>query len=55
VHDESTAALMTSLYRRMASGAAAADALRDTMRDLRSERPHPYYWAPFVLTGKSAQ
>jgi CHAT domain-containing protein len=55
VHDESTAALMTRLYRRIAAGAAPVDALRDTMRDLRSERPHPYYWAPFVLTGKSAQ
>jgi len=55
VHGESTAALMTRLYRRIAAGAAPVDALRDTMRDLRSERPHPYYWAPFVLTGKSAQ
>jgi len=55
VHDESTAALMTRLYRRIAAGAAPVDALRDTMRDLRSEHPHPYYWAPFVLTGKSAQ
>ena len=55
VHDESTAALMTRLYRRIAAGAAPVDALRDTMRDLRSEHPHPYYWAPFVLTGKSGQ
>lgn len=55
VHDESTAALMTRLYRRIADGTAPVDALRDTMRDLRSEHPHPYYWAPFVLTGKSAQ
>ena len=55
VHDESTAELMTRLYRRIAAGAPPVDALRDTMRDLRSEHPHPYYWAPFVLTGKSAQ
>jgi len=55
VHDESTAALMTRLYRRIAAGAAPVDALRATMHDLRSEHPHPYYWAPFVLTGKSAQ
>ncbi len=54
VHDESTAALMTRLYRRIADGSAPVDALRDTMRDVRSEHPHPYYWAPFVLTGKSA-
>jgi hypothetical protein len=55
VHDESTAALMTQLYRRIAAGAAPVDALRDTMRDFRSEHSHPYYWAPFVLTGKSGQ
>jgi CHAT domain-containing protein len=54
VHDESTAALMTRLYRQIAEGSAPVDALRDTMRDLRAEHPHPYYWAPFVLTGKSA-
>ena len=55
VHDESTAQLMTRLYGRIAEGMQPVDALRDTMRDLRSEHPHPYYWAPFVLTGKSAQ
>jgi CHAT domain-containing protein len=55
VHDESTAKLMTRLYQRIATGVAPVDALRDTMRDLRAEHPHPYYWAPFVLTGKSAQ
>lgn len=55
VHDESTAALMTRLYRRMADGAEPVDALRDTMHDVRATHPHPYYWAPFVLTGKSAQ
>jgi CHAT domain-containing protein len=55
VHDESTAMLMSSLYRRITDGAPAVDALRDTMHEVRAERPHPYYWAPFVLTGKSAQ
>jgi CHAT domain-containing protein len=43
------------LYQRVAAGSAPVDALRDTMRDLRAAHPHPYYWAPFVLTGKSAQ
>jgi CHAT domain-containing protein len=55
VHDESTAALMTRLYSRIAANVAPVDALRETMGELRSEHPHPYYWAPFVLTGKSAQ
>jgi CHAT domain-containing protein len=55
VHDESTALLMTRLYGRIAADVAPVDALRETMRELRAEHPHPYYWAPFVLTGKSAQ
>ncbi|HLG57667.1 MAG TPA: CHAT domain-containing tetratricopeptide repeat protein [Vicinamibacterales bacterium] len=53
VHDESTSAFMTLLYGRIARGAAPVTALRDTMLDLRAKYPHPYYWAPFVLTGKS--
>ena len=55
VHDESTSTFMTSLYRRIADGSAPVDALRDTMLQLRADRAHPYYWAPFVLTGKSVQ
>jgi CHAT domain-containing protein/tetratricopeptide (TPR) repeat protein len=55
VHDESTASLMTRLYRRIAEGVTPVDALRDTMHEVRAEHPHPYYWAPFVLTGKSEQ
>jgi CHAT domain-containing protein/tetratricopeptide (TPR) repeat protein len=55
VHDASTATLMTQLYGRIAAGAAPVDALRDTMLAMKSAQPHPYYWAPFVLTGKSGQ
>ena len=52
VHDQSTAAFMKTLYDRMTGGAAPLDALRSTMADVRAEYPHPYYWAPFILTGK---
>jgi len=24
------------------------------MRELRAKKPHPFYWAPFVLVGKLA-
>ena len=55
VHDESTARFMTSFYQRISSGAAPVAALRDAMRELREAYPHPYYWAPFVVMGKSTQ
>jgi len=53
VHDESTRRFMTLLYERLAVGDVPVRALRDTMLDLRAEYPHPYHWAPFVVTGKS--
>jgi CHAT domain-containing protein len=52
VHDESTAAFMKLFYGRVTEGTPPVIALRDAMLHLRSEYPHPYYWAPFVLTGK---
>jgi tetratricopeptide (TPR) repeat protein len=52
VHDESTGAFMKAFYDRIADGTTPMDALRKTMADLRQEYPHPYFWAPFVLTGK---
>jgi len=53
VQDRSTAMFMNSFYRRwMALGDKAA-ALRGAMLELRETHPHPYYWAPFVLIGKS--
>jgi CHAT domain-containing protein len=55
VHDESTSSLMTHLYQRVAAGTAPVTALRDTMLALRAEYPHPYHWAPFVVTGRSGQ
>ena len=53
VSDSATADLMVELYRRLATGQTKAEALRGAKQLLRnSERhAHPYYWAPFVLTG----
>ena len=53
VHDQSTESFMTHLYQRLAEGSAPVMALRDTMLHLRGEYPHPFHWAPFVVTGKS--
>ena len=52
VHDHSTSEFMTAFYRCLQSGASKPVALRAAMLQLRERLPHPYYWAPFTLTGK---
>ena len=52
VQDETTASLMEKYYARLGDGAAPAEALRAAQLAIKDERPHPYYWAPFVLVGK---
>ncbi|HKY31185.1 MAG TPA: CHAT domain-containing tetratricopeptide repeat protein, partial [Candidatus Polarisedimenticolia bacterium] len=59
VDDDSTAALMGDLFRRVADAERAggplraARALRDARLTVRRSKDwaHPFYWAPFVLTG----
>ena len=52
VHDESTATLMETFYQAMLVATDKAEALRQAMLQLRQSHPHPYFWAPFALTGK---
>jgi tetratricopeptide (TPR) repeat protein len=52
VQDEATASLMEKYYERLRGGVGPAEALRAAQLEIRAERPHPYYWAPFVLVGK---
>jgi CHAT domain-containing protein len=52
VHDESTAQLMSHFYRHYIESANMPGALQHAMRKLRQQKPHPFYWAPFVLVGK---
>jgi len=52
VHDESTAQLMGHFYRHYIQSADMPGALQHAMRELRENKPHPFYWAPFVLVGK---
>ncbi len=51
VDDSSTARLMTHFYRRLQSGEPVNRALRMAQLTIKERWPHPYYWAPFVLTG----
>lgn len=55
VHDESTAELMSSFYSRYARSHDMSGALRSAMLALRERHPHPYFWAPFLLTGKLSE
>ena len=52
VHDRSTAEFMERFYRRFVQHGDKASALQEAMLGLRDRYPHPYYWAPFALTGK---
>ena len=54
VNDVSTARLIEGLYGHLTAGVQPAEALRQAAIELRADRPHPYYWAPFVLSGTSS-
>ena len=53
VNDRSTAQLMSRFYQGLRDGATKATALRDAILEVKNSFPHPYYWAPFILLGKS--
>lgn len=52
VSDGRTAEYMDCFYRAYAGGMPAAAAMRKATLDMRAAHPHPYHWAPFVLTGR---
>ena len=52
VHDRSTSEFMTAFYKRLKNGDSKPLAMQSAMTNLRNRYPHPYYWAPFILTGK---
>jgi hypothetical protein len=53
VADASTARLMVAFHQRLRQGVAKDEALRQAMALTRNDprTAHPYYWAPFFLTG----
>ena len=53
VNDEVTTVLMQEFYKRLRDGKTKATSLREAMLAVKEDRPHPYFWAPFVLSGKS--
>ena len=53
VNDRSTADLMRHFYAALQKGASKARALQTAIVEVKAAYPHPYYWAPFMLMGKS--
>lgn len=53
VHDHTTAEFMLSFYTHFRQEDEKRTALRSAMLETRARRPHPYFWAPFVLVGKA--
>jgi CHAT domain-containing protein len=53
VNDTSTHKFMTAFYRRFQAGENKATAAAEAAKEIREEYPHPYYWAPFTIVGKT--
>ena len=51
VDDEATRLLMEHFYTHLRAGMGKAQALQQAQSEVRTQYPHPYYWAAFVLTG----
>jgi tetratricopeptide (TPR) repeat protein len=52
VDDEATAELMTDFYTHLRARMRPAAALRAAQLRQMRERPHPFFWSPFILTGR---
>jgi CHAT domain-containing protein len=52
VDDQATAELMVAFYEELARTNSPATALRNAQLKLLEQRPHPFFWSPFVLVGR---
>ena len=55
VSDVSTPKLMVLFCRNLREGQPEALALQNAQVRLMEDYPHPFYWAPFVLIGRSGE
>ena len=44
---------MRRFYKGLQDGLTKSRALREAILEVKASFPHPYYWAPFILLGKS--
>jgi CHAT domain-containing protein len=52
VDDDTTAELMAAFYKNLMKTGSPSTALRHAQLSLLKTRPHPFFWAPFVLLGR---
>ncbi len=52
IDDEATTELMVEFYSELARTKSPATALRTAQMKLLKQRPHPFFWSPFVLVGR---
>ena len=52
IDDQATAELMVTFYEELARTKSPATALRSAQVKLLQQRPHPFFWSPFVLVGR---
>jgi CHAT domain-containing protein/Tfp pilus assembly protein PilF len=51
VDDETTDQMMVDFYRETMRGSSLSASLRAAQLKMLKERPHPFFWSPFVLVG----
>jgi CHAT domain-containing protein len=51
VDDEATEQMMVDFYQETMSGRTLSAALRAAQLKMLEEKPHPFFWSPFVLVG----
>ena len=54
VNDRSTCELMQTFYRHLQDGNSKRSSLRLAQLESLERYGHPYYWAPFILMGKTS-
>jgi CHAT domain-containing protein len=52
VSDDATLGLMNKLYAEFCGGLGLSESLRKAQRSLIGSELHPYFWAPFIVSGK---
>jgi len=52
VDDEATAELMSEFYSQLKTTNSPAASLRAAQIKLLKQRPHPFFWSPFVIVGR---